>query len=115
MTKNEKQKRHYDWLNQVKEEIIDPQLPIIDPHHHLWNGDDQLAGSFPYLIEHLNEDTFSGHNIVGTMFMECAAGYYSNGEEKYKPVGETEFVINLIIKKSNVRGSIIVKYNSCKL
>ena len=50
MTINEKQKRYYNWLNQVKEEIIDPQMPIIDPHHHLWNGDDQLAGSFPYLI-----------------------------------------------------------------
>ena len=96
MAINEKQKRYYDWLNQVKEEIIDPQLPIIDPHHHLWNRDDQLAGSFPYLIEHLNEDTFSGHNIEGTIFMECAAGYYLKGEEKYKPVGETEFVINLI-------------------
>ena len=92
----DKHKRYYDWLAQVKEEIIDPQLPIIDPHHHLWNGDNQLAGSFPYLIENLNEDTFSGHNIVGTIFMECAQGYYLNGEEKYKPVGETEFVINLI-------------------
>ena len=106
MAINEKQKRYYDWLNQVKEEIIDPQLPIIDPHHHLWNRDDQLAGSFPYLIEHLNEDTFSGHNIEGTIFMECAAGYYLKGKEKYKPVGETEFVINLIneskkLKKSN--------------
>ena len=52
-----REKGHWE-INQVKEEIIDPQLPIIDPHHHLWNGDDQLAGSFPYLIEHLNEDTF---------------------------------------------------------
>ena len=96
MAINEKHKRYYDWLAQVQEEIIDPQLPIIDPHHHLWNGDNQLAGSFPYLIENLNEDTFSGHNIVGTIFMECAQGYYSNGEEKYKPVGETEFVVNLM-------------------
>ena len=112
MATNKKQKNYYDWLNQVKEEIIDPQLPIIDPHHHLWNGDDQLAGSFPYLIEHLNEDIFSGHNIIGTIFMECAAGYYLNGEEKYKPVGETEFVINLIkdskklSKSTNIMGII---------
>ena len=96
MAINEKHKRYYDWLAQVQEDIIDPQLPIIDPHHHLWNGDNQLAGSFPYLIENLNEDTFSGHNIVGTIFMECAQGYYSDGEEKYKPVGETEFVVNLM-------------------
>ena len=112
MAINEKHKRYYDWLAQVQEEIIDPQLPIIDPHHHLWNGDNQLAGSFPYLIENLNEDTFSGHNIVGTIFMECAQGYYSNGEEKYKPVGETEFVVNLIkaskklLKTTNIIGII---------
>lgn len=34
-----------DWLNQVKEEIIDPDRPIIDPHHHLWKrrfGSDYL-------------------------------------------------------------------------
>lgn len=108
----DKHKRYYDWLAQVKEEIIDPELKIIDPHHHLWNGDNQLAGSFPYLIENLNEDTFSGHNIVGTIFMECAQGYYLDGEEKYKPVGETEFVINLIkdseklSKSTNIIGII---------
>ena len=51
MTINDKHKRYYDWLAQVKEEIINPELPIIDPHHHLWNGDNQLASSFPYLIE----------------------------------------------------------------
>jgi len=108
----DKHKRYFDWLAQVKEEIIDPELKIIDPHHHLWNGDNQLAGSFPYLIENLNEDTFSGHNIVGTIFMECAQGYYLDGEEKYKPVGETEFVINLIkdseklSKSTNIMGII---------
>ena len=26
-----------DWLELVQEEIIDPALPIIDPHHHLWH------------------------------------------------------------------------------
>ena len=32
-----------------------------------------------------------------------------------KKIYAGKFVINLIIKKSNVRGSIIVKYNTCKL
>ena len=112
MVEKNKYERYYEWIAQIKEEIIDPELPIIDPHHHLWNGDNQLAGSFPYLIENLNEDTFSGHNIVGTIFMECAQGYYLDGEEKYKPVGETEFVINLIkdseklSKSTNIMGII---------
>jgi predicted TIM-barrel fold metal-dependent hydrolase len=112
MLEKNKYERYYEWIAQIKEEIINPELPIIDPHHHLWNGDNQLAGSFPYLIENLNEDTFSGHNIVGTIFMECAQGYYLDGEEKYKPVGETEFVINLIkdseklSKSTNIMGII---------
>ena len=104
MTINEKHKRYYNWLNQVKEDIIDPDLPIIDPHHHLWHGDNQLAGSFPYLMEQLSEDTNSGHNIIGTIFMECAQGYYLNGDEKYKSVGETEFVINIIEESKNISG-----------
>jgi len=47
---------------------------------------------------------------------------YFGGTEKltkklpiYKKIYAGKFVINLIIKKSNVRGSIIVKYNTCKL
>ena len=24
------------WYAQVTEDIIDPERPIIDPHHHLW-------------------------------------------------------------------------------
>ena len=105
MTINDKHKRYYDWLALVKEEIIDPELPIIDPHHHLWNGDNQLAGSFPYLIEHLSEDTNSGHNIVGTIFMECAQGYYLGGEDKYKPIGETEYVLKIIKESKNTSNS----------
>jgi len=25
-----------EWLDQVIEDVIDPDLEIIDPHHHLW-------------------------------------------------------------------------------
>ena len=25
------------WLDQVQEDIIDPERRIIDPHHHLWS------------------------------------------------------------------------------
>tara|TARA_B100001142_G_scaffold213228_1_gene211339 strand:+ start:1885 stop:2913 length:1029 start_codon:yes stop_codon:yes gene_type:complete len=105
----DKHKRYYDWLAQVKEEIINPELPIIDPHHHLWNGDNQLASSFPYLIDNLSEDTNSGHNIVGTIFMECAQGYYHEGEDKYKPIGETEYVMKVIkdSKKTSNSANII--------
>jgi L-fuconolactonase len=75
------------WLSQVVEEIIEPELRICDPHHHLWHR----AGS-RYLLEELMADTGSGHNVVSTVFVECASMYRAQGPESLQPVGETEFV-----------------------
>ena len=75
------------WLDQVTEEIIDPDRPICDPHHHLWDR----AGS-RYLLDELLADVHSGHNVVSTVFVECASMYRADGPEALKPVGETEFV-----------------------
>ena len=76
-----------EWLAQVVEEIIEPDLPICDPHHHLWDDDDN-----PYLLPNLMADTGSGHNVVSTVFVECNAMYRAAGPEAMRPVGETEFV-----------------------
>ena len=48
---------HLNWLNLHNEETIDPERPIIDPHHHFWPGD------LHYLLDDLRLDTESGHNI----------------------------------------------------
>jgi predicted TIM-barrel fold metal-dependent hydrolase len=76
------------WLDQVKEEIIDPERPIIDPHHHLWR-DKKVSD---YELENLWADTASGHNIIGTVFVECGADYRPDGPIALRPVGETEYV-----------------------
>lgn len=76
-----------EWLERVREDIIEPDLPIIDPHHHLWD----FPGS-RYMLDELNADTGSGHNIRATVFVECTAMYRAEGPEHLKPVGETEFV-----------------------
>lgn len=76
-----------DWLVQVVEDIIEPDLPICDPHHHLWDHEDN-----PYLLPQLLADTGSGHNVVSTVFVECSAMYRAEGADELKPVGETEFV-----------------------
>jgi predicted TIM-barrel fold metal-dependent hydrolase len=76
------------WLNQSREEILDPAREIIDPHHHLWRH----SGLPEYLLADLWEDTQSGHNIVKTVFMECGAEYRQSGPGHLKAVGETEFV-----------------------
>ncbi|MBW2416310.1 MAG: amidohydrolase family protein [Deltaproteobacteria bacterium] len=76
------------WLDQVREEIVEPERPIIDPHHHLWK-----SGALPpYGLDDLWSDTGSGHNVVKTVFVECRAEYRSDGPERLRPVGETEFV-----------------------
>ena len=75
------------WLDLVQEEILEPERPIIDPHHHLWD-----RGGNRYLIDELVADTGSGHNIVQTVFVECTAFYRKDGPEALRPVGETEFV-----------------------
>ena len=77
-----------EWLDQVVEDIVDPEQRIIDPHHHLW----PTGGALPYGLEDLDGDTGSGHTIVATVFIECGAGYRTDGPEHLWVVGETEFV-----------------------
>ena len=69
------------------EDIVEPDLPICDPHHHLWDHPDSR-----YLLDELLADTGSGHNVVSTVFVECASMYRAEGPEALRPVGETEFV-----------------------
>jgi len=76
-----------EWLAQVAEPILEPDLPICDPHHHLWDH----PGS-RYLLDELLADARSGHNVVSTVFVECASMYRADGPEAMRPVGETEFV-----------------------
>ncbi len=75
-----------DWLALHKEAIIDPQRPIVDPHHHLWD-----RGGLRYLIEEMTDDIASGHNIVATVYVDCRSMYRAGGPEAFRPVGEVEF------------------------
>ncbi|MEM1332293.1 MAG: amidohydrolase family protein [Actinomycetota bacterium] len=77
-----------EWLGQVVEDVLDADREIIDPHHHLWPEGGVLA----YGVDDLVADTSSGHNVVGTLFMECFAIYRDDGPEHLRVVGETEFV-----------------------
>lgn len=76
-----------DWLAQTQEAALEPALPIVDPHHHLWDYPTNR-----YLLDELLADTGGGHNIVATVFVECGSMYRADGPEALKPIGETEFV-----------------------
>jgi len=80
-----------DWLDQVQEDIIEPDLPICDTHHHLWGHREEWVER-RYLMEEIQKDLQSGHNIVSSIFIECHAMYRADGPDEMKPVGETEFV-----------------------
>ncbi len=80
-----------EWLAQVNEEIIDPERPIIDPHHHLW----KKRFGRDYLLPELQADTRSGHNIVKTMFIECRAFYFRDGPDHLRSLGETTYISEL--------------------
>lgn len=79
-----------EWLALEEEEpVLEPSLPVVDPHHHWWNRD-KPGGR--YLLEELVADCTSGHNVQATVFVECRAVRREDGEELMRPLAETEFV-----------------------
>ncbi len=78
------------WLAQHTEAALEPDLAIIDPHHHLsdhgWGG---------YLADDLLADLGSGHRIESTVFIQVGFAYRDSGPEHLKPVGETERVVRI--------------------
>lgn len=75
------------WVKLTKEDPIDPDLPICDAHHHLFD-----EPNVQYLFDEFLADISGGHRIVKTVFCECKSHYRKSGPEEMKPVGQTEFV-----------------------
>ena len=76
-----------EWLASLQEDILEPDLPIIDPHHHLW-----LRGGYSYLMPEFAQDLACGHKLVATVFAECHSMYRAQGPQHLRSLGETEFV-----------------------
>jgi L-fuconolactonase len=76
-----------DWLARHREAALEPQLPIVDPHHHLWERD-----GWRYLLDEILADINTGHNILATVFVQARSMHRADGPEEKRPVGETEFV-----------------------
>ena len=86
------------WLARVREEILEPDLPIVDPHHHLWD-----RPGARYLFEELLGDTASGHDIRATVFVQCRSMYRAGGPEELRSLGETEFVAGVAAQSASGR------------
>lgn len=88
-----------EWLAQVQEEIVEPDRPIIDPHHHLLT-----PKKYEYLLEDFWGDTQSGHKVEKTVFLECSDSYFEHGPEHLRPVGETVFVEKIAAETAKADG-----------
>jgi L-fuconolactonase len=101
------------WLAGLREDILDPDQPIVDPHHHLWH-----ARPDPYLLDDLAEDVGTGHDVRSTVFIQCGSAYRKDGPEEMRPVGETEFVAG-VASASETRSfracASIVGHADCRL
>jgi L-fuconolactonase len=93
------------------EPIIEPDLPIVDAHHHLWFLPETALAAMEvqdsifdralaplcrrharYLFDEFMADLTSGHNVRASVFVDAGAMYRAHGPEAMKSVGEVEYV-----------------------
>jgi L-fuconolactonase len=68
------------------ETIIEPEIPIIDAHHHLF-----VRPGLRYMIDDYLADARAGHRIVASVYVETLAFARPDGPEVLRPLGEIEF------------------------
>jgi predicted TIM-barrel fold metal-dependent hydrolase len=86
------------------EDVADPAVPFVDPHHHLWNQ--PATAERPASIYELAEflaDTGSGHAVAASVFVECLARYRANGPVELRSLGETEYVAAIAAESASGR------------
>lgn len=74
-----------EWLARRVEDVIDAEVAIIDPHHHLWE-----ERGVPYLLEEICADLADGHDVRATIAVQAHYAYRTVGPASLAPVGETE-------------------------
>jgi predicted TIM-barrel fold metal-dependent hydrolase len=90
------------WLALRDEPALEPDRPIVDPHHHLWDRPHHR-----YLLPDLLDDLNTGHNVRATVFAECSSMYRVDGDPRFASVGEVEFVNGIAaMSASGVYGAV---------
>jgi predicted TIM-barrel fold metal-dependent hydrolase len=70
-----------------QEAPLEPERPIVDPHHHLG----YKPGRPKYFLTELLDDISRGHDIRATVIVESTVMYRAEGPVEMRPIGETEF------------------------
>lgn len=73
-------------LEGLEETILEPALPIIDAHFHLFDRPE-----LKYMLPEYQHDIQAGHNIIGSVYVETEMHSLTSGPEVLKPLGEIEF------------------------
>ncbi|MGI9616752.1 MAG: amidohydrolase family protein [Acidimicrobiales bacterium] len=92
------------WLARGAEEAIEPELEIVDPHHHMWDTETRYGR---YELDDLRLDTDAGHNVVETVFIDCGANYRVDGPVELRPVGETDYIAGRAAASRQTPGATI--------
>jgi predicted TIM-barrel fold metal-dependent hydrolase len=79
----------------ANEVALEPSLPIIDPHHHLWLDDAGHGTALRYTIDDFTHDVSAGHKVIASVYVECSSCYRRHGPAHLRPAGETEWVASL--------------------
>ena len=93
-----------EWLNLSTEEAIEPELEIVDPHHHMWNVENHYG---LYELDDLRADTGAGHNVVETVFIDCGSNYLTEGPNHLRPIGETIYMADRAAESERTPGAVI--------
>jgi predicted TIM-barrel fold metal-dependent hydrolase len=80
--------------------VIDPEIAVVDSHHHFW-----LHTGQRYLVEEFEADLLSGHRVIGSVYVECHSGYRRSGPDSMKTVGEAQFFAGEIARGKIVGGA----------
>jgi L-fuconolactonase len=95
------------WLPLVNEDVVEPDILIVDPHHHLWDYPERVGFQNRYLLNELHADTGSGHRVTHTVFVECDWAYRTDGPDHLLPVGETSYVADVAAASASGSGARI--------
>ena len=89
-----------DWLALAAEPVLDPERPIVDAHHHLFD-----RPHWRYRDEDLRRDVDAGHRVLATVYLQCGEAYRTDGPAHLRPVGETESV-DAVARRSEAAGGV---------
>ena len=107
--------RHDQWLSLVTEKVLEPEIPICDAHHHIWNfeSDGKMGGLMVgqrYLAADYVKDVGGGHNIKQSVVVQSRGNNENRPGGGMTPIQETLFVVKQdeeLKSKINVAAGIV--------